>query len=46
MAYTDEFGNIYDDDSLSGATTTSGDYDFWESIGVNPDTPMENWNSQ
>jgi hypothetical protein len=43
MAYTDELGNIYDDDSLSGTTTTSGDYDFWESIGVNPDTTMENW---
>jgi hypothetical protein len=45
MAYTDEFGNIYDDDSLSGTTTTSGDYDFWESIGINPDTTMERWNS-
>jgi hypothetical protein len=43
MAYTDELGNIYYDDSLSGTTTTSGDYDFWESIGVNPDTTMENW---
>jgi len=43
MAYTDELGNIYDDDSLSGTTTTSGDYDFWESIGVNPNTTMENW---
>jgi hypothetical protein len=21
------------------------DYDFWESIGINPDTTMENWNS-
>jgi hypothetical protein len=45
MAYTDEFGNIYEDDSLSGATTTGGDYDFWESIGINPDTTMERWNS-
>lgn len=45
MAYTDEFGNIYDDDSLSGDSATSGDYDFWESIGIDPETTMENWSS-
>jgi hypothetical protein len=40
MAYTDELGNIYEDDSLSGDS-----YDFWESIGIDPDTTMENWSS-
>jgi hypothetical protein len=42
MAYTDEFGNIYSDSSLGGA---SGDYDFWSEIGIDPGTTMENWKS-
>jgi hypothetical protein len=42
MAYTDEFGNIYEDD-YSAYMPTETSYDFWESIGINPDTTMENW---
>lgn len=38
MALTqDELGNVYEDGS--------DPYDFWESIGVNPETTMENWKS-
>jgi len=45
----DEFGNWYDD----GSTTYGGEApidsgetpDFWQSIGINPDTTMENWES-
>lgn len=39
MAYTDEFGNIFYTDE------NTGDYNFWESIGVDPTTTMENWKS-
>lgn len=50
----DDDGNIYDDgvnDGNSGNDIVydnmpvKKDYDFWESIGINPDTTMENWKS-
>ena len=52
MALTqDELGNWYDDGSSGGIYDFGygsgfGDtYNFWESIGINPNTTMENWKS-
>lgn len=33
------------DPTYGGSLPTYDSYDFWESIGVNPDTTMENWSS-
>ena len=33
------------DPTYGGELPINYSYDFWESIGVNPDTTMENWNS-
>lgn len=46
MAYTDEFGNIYGDDYSTDYTDPVdvgfGDtYDFWEAIGIDPNTTGE-----